>query len=227
MDFLKQWILLCKVWETDLWLLWITCDFIFEKFLYLWLLTSSITNNSIMMLIIHLILLWLFFYVPYKYITSKKVCYFFILLFFVSLFFLNVKYLFFVIILDIILYFAWLIFRKFNNLKKLSSKQLHYYFMYGKFIPILGYFYSLRIWLTNKLTIKQLFSWVIVSNINLIISFIFIWWFLNQFDWFYRSELLNNELWWQNERLLYTEIWPFIIIYLIWVLLYFLKYRKI
>jgi len=226
MDFLRHWILLCEVWNTDLWLLWITCDFIFESmwyFFFLW----TIINNPIFLTIIHFVLLLLFLYIPYKYITNRKKDYFFILLFFASLFVLNVKYLILVIILDIILYFIWFIFKKYNHLNKLSNKQLRYYFMYGKFIPILGYLYTFRIWLTNQLSIKQLFSGIIISNINLLFSFIFIWWFLHLFDWFYRSELLNNQTWWESEELLYTKIWSFVIIYLIWILIYLFKYKKL
>ncbi len=226
-EFLRHWIFLCEIWNTNLWLLWVNCDFIYEKFLYLLLSISSVADNSIMVIIIYIILLWLYIYIPYKYMTNKKVTYFFVILFLISLYFLNIKYLLFVLILDTILYFLWYIFRKNNNLTKLSNKQLSYYFMYGKFIPILGYFYSLRIWLTNKLTAKQLFWWLIVSNINLLIWFMFILGFLVQLNWFYRVEFLNDELWWQNEKLLYTEIWAFLIVYIIWISLYFLRYRKI
>ena len=165
MNLLKQWILLCEVWNTDLWLLWVTCDYLFSGMWY-FSFFSYITSNLIIIIIINLILLWFFFYVPYKYINNKKIDYFFILLFLVSLFFLNAKYIIFVIILDIILYFVGYIFKKYNNLKKLSNKQLRYYFMYGKFIPILGYLYSFRIWLTNKLSVRQLFTGVIISSMK-------------------------------------------------------------
>ncbi len=223
MNLLEKWILMCDIWNTDLWLLWVTCDYLFSGMWY-FSFFSYITSNLIIIIIINLILLWLFFYIPYKYINNKKIDYFFMLLFLFSLFFLNAKYIIFVIILDIILYFIWYIFKKYNHFKKLSNKQLRYYFMYAKFIPILGYLYSFRIWLTNKLSVRQLSTGVIISSINLIFSFIIIWWFLNNIDWFYRSEILNDNLWWQNERLLYTEIWPFLIIYFIWIILYFTKF---
>jgi len=253
MDFLQNWIFLCKLWNTNLPLL-LNCDSIFQTtwillwlfwfiFQLLWLvylinlepiwllLKPTMVLIVICWLIFSIIILISHFYLSINYIKNKKLntLYLKIFIFFAILFsFLNIKYLIYFLILDLILYFLWFLLKKYNNFKKLSNKELNYIFIYGKFIPILGYLYSFRIWLTNKIPIKKLIFGIIIWNINILFCFLIL---SNLFTHIYT--IFN---WYESTSLAYSKpLWvkilPFISIYLIWFLLisyfYYNKFKKI